>query len=551
MASDYLRGGQEALARADWPAARQHFEAALIEADSAEAHDGLGLALWWLNEVPASHEHRAAAYRLFKQRGELARAARLAAWLAREQVFLRANVSAMNGWFARAERLLAGLGPCVERGWVRLYQASVSAAPPDLERAAEAAVGAAHEFGDAELEAFGLALGGLALTAQGRVPEGMAHVDEAMAAATGGEVGDFYVVTETFCVTLSACELTGDWVRTDHWCQAAFEYAQRYHSPFLSAYCRTTYGGLLAATGRWSEAEAALTEAIRAFEAGHQALKVHAVLKLADLRVSQGRLEEAEVLLAGQEDQGAAVAPLARLSLARGQPQMARAALEQALAGDLAPMYRAPILRLLVEAQLAVPEVDGARRAAAELEALARAANSDLLLAQSRLAQGQIQRAVGGAGASGEFLAALEHLHAYEESLLAGRTKLELARTLQAADPPGAVMWARAAWATFQRLGAARDGDEAAQVLRALGVNVRSVAGGGPALTQREAEVLPLLARGLTNKEIAERLVISAKTVEHHVGQILSKLGLRSRAEAAAYVAAHPEAQRTQDGGPE
>jgi ATP/maltotriose-dependent transcriptional regulator MalT len=529
---------QAALHAAQWQQAKALFEAALAERDTPDAHDGLGLALWWLNEVSAAHEQRTLAYLGYKQRGDAPRAALLAAWLAREQVFLRANASAMNGWFARADRLLADHGPCAERGWVDVYRASMTASPQALEQTAQAAISLARDFADPGLEALAIAFTGMARVALGRVNDGLACIDEAMAAATGGEVRDPFVVCEVFCVTLSACELAGDWARTDQWCQAASEYAQRCNSPFLSAYCRTTYGGLLAATGRWLEAEAALTEAIRTFDAGHQALRVHAVIKLAELRVSQGRLEEAEVLLAGYEDYGSAIAPLARLHLARGETQLAQAMLAQHLqSSEPNSLHRAPLLRLLVDVHLARDDAAAARRAGEELNALAHSTRSDLLLAQAEMAQGQIKRAAGDddADAAQHFLAALDRMKAYEQSLLAGRAKLEVARTVADSDPVGATAWARAALACFERLGAARDADEAARVLRGLGAGGRTPARHQDVLTQREQEVLALLAHGLTNRQIAGRLVISAKTAEHHVGQVLAKLGLRSRAEAAAY----------------
>lgn len=534
-----LAAAQAALQAADWQNARAHFETALRQrqSDTPEAHDGLGLALWWLNDVSAAHEHRTRAYLGYKERGNLRRAAWLAAWLAREQVFLRANTSAMNGWFARADRLLVEAGPCVERGWVELYRVSMTATPQALEETAQAAINLAREFRDADLEALAIAFVGMARVALGRVDEGMACVDEAMATATSGEVRDHFVVCETFCVTLSACELAGDLARTDHWCQVASDYAQRRNSPFLSAYCRTTYGGLLATTGRWREAESALNEAIRTFDAGHQALRAHAVLKLADLRVSQGRLEEAEALLSGYEDYGNAIVPLARLHLARGDSKQARALLEQALTSldDAPSLHRVPLLRLLVDVALAESDVVSAGRACEELAELARRANSDVLLAQSELAQGQLERFTGEPDAAQHFLHALDRLKTYEQSLLAGRVKLEMAWLLLQSDPPGATAWARAALACFERIGAARDADEAAKVLRDLGASVRPSVRQQASLTQREQDVLALLAHGLTNREIAERLVISAKTVEHHVSQILGKLGLRSRAEAAAY----------------
>jgi DNA-binding CsgD family transcriptional regulator len=122
----------------------------------------------------------------------------------------------------------------------------------------------------------------------------------------------------------------------------------------------------------------------------------------------------------------------------------------------------------------------------------------------------------------------------------AARTRVLLGRLIAATDTGAAVAELRSAMHTFETIGASRDADEAASWIRSLGARAPR---GGPspygALTRREREVMRLLTQGLGNPEIADRLFITRKTVEHHVGSILAKLGLRTRAEVAAYVARH------------
>lgn len=548
----FLDAGRSGLSNADWSSAKAQFEASLRHKDSPEAHDGLGIALWWLNDISASHHHRTVAYNHYKRNGDWPKAAVIACWLAREQVFMHGNAVAMQGWFARAGRLQGQIGPCVESVWCDILKASMIEPPTGLERVARETIDAAHAYGDENLEAFALAFSGLARVMRGRVKSGMAQLDEAMTMATSGEVVHFMTISEVFCVLLSACEAAGDLVRSEQWCRVAAEYAQRHHCPFLSAYCRTTYGGLLAALGRWKEAETELTAAIQAFEAGHRGLRVHALFKLADLRISQGKLGEAKVLLSGFEDQDAALVPLARLHLANGEEEMARAVLAQALesAGD-STLYRIPLLGLLTELMLALDDVDAAWRAAVELADLARKTHSAFLQAQAALTKGKVRHHAGEADAVDYFTTSLQHLRRYEQSFVAGQARFEMANVLQDSDPAGAVAWARAALATFERIGATSKIAETTGLLRRLGVATHPGPRSTTSLTQRESEILGLVAQGLTNREIGQRLYISPKTVEHHVSRILGKLHVRNRAEATAYWLAEDAAILSTDPSPQ
>jgi DNA-binding NarL/FixJ family response regulator len=267
-------------------------------------------------------------------------------------------------------------------------------------------------------------------------------------------------------------------------------------------------------------------------------LRIGALARLADLRIRQGRVEEAERLLAAIElaqcDEAARA--WAAVHLARGELARAAAVLESALdaVGREQP-GAVPLLELLVEVELAAQQVDRARAAAADLDAAATRIDSDYASAAAALARARVCRALGEADAERHLRTALVGFANARMPIEAATSRLELATSLGSAAPEVAIAEARAALDTFRRADASRLEREAVAVLRTLGVREAEVTRTGGELTKREAEVLTLIGEGLSNPEIGARLYVSRKTVEYHVSNVLAKLGLRSRAEAAAY----------------
>ncbi len=234
--------------------------------------------------------------------------------------------------------------------------------------------------------------------------------------------------------------------------------------------------------------------------------------RLADLRIRQGRFEEAERLLEGAEWHPAAKRLLAAIAFGRG---------DLSLAEDLARLVprerdpptprRAPLLDLLVDIRLARGDPAGAQEAADRLTDSRR----------SRALPGPSSPRAGAAPrrerAATHLQAAVEKFSALDLPLEAGRARLALARALAPGTPAAAVAEARLALGTFEHLGAVRDADRAAELLRGLGAGGRAWPRGRGALTKRQTEVLALVAEGCTDAEIAERLYISRRTAEHHV----------------------------------
>jgi DNA-binding CsgD family transcriptional regulator len=433
------------------------------------------------------------------------------------------------------------VGPCVEEGYLAL--AILGCDEPDviaLEQQAELALSLAVEFSDPVLEARALAESGFALVAQGQLTRGFARLDEALAAATSGELGDLAQVGKCYCAMLAACDRCGELRRALEWTAEVARLIDRLdvRPRILHTHCRSVYGSLLSVIGRWPEAEEAMLDALSPQASQAINHRVETSAHLAELRLRQGRITEAEELLRPFEDYVDCCAPLARLHLAQGRANLAAAVIERGLSELVGDQVRSvPLLALLVEVDLARDDLDAATDTVSRLHGLADEADWPLLFSEASLAAAKVAAKTGDTKRALAFLnGAQQGTPRGDRPHLAGQVHLERARVYsRAADIVRAVTEGRAALAIFERLGAARDADETAALLRDLGERRRprrpDTAQSG--LSTREREVLGLLREGLTNAEIGARLYISPKTAEHHVSSVLSKLGVRSRAEAA------------------
>ena len=271
--------------------------------------------------------HRERAYAGFRRDGELARAARIALWLSREQALVFGNEAVASGWLARAERLLRDVAPGAEQGWLSLARSERTRDPNESARLAEEALAVAETAGDTDLELRALAQLGLAEVSVGRVDDGLARLDEAMAAATAGEPTSLETFADVCCTLMLACDLAGDSERPQQWSGVLEDFVRKYDPITLLAFCRTCCADVFAANGRIDAAEGELLAAIRELtDAGQRSRCGHPAARLAEIRVLQGRFDEAEQLLDGFEDEPEAVTAAASLRIARGEPSRGRGA---------------------------------------------------------------------------------------------------------------------------------------------------------------------------------------------------------------------------------
>jgi LuxR family transcriptional regulator, maltose regulon positive regulatory protein len=538
-----VREGNAALARGAWAEARAIFEQELEARETVDALEGLSWAAWWVEDVPTCLEMRERAYSISRREGDLRRAAMLALWLADDYLILRGERAIANGWFQRAARILDGLDTCPEHGWHESllgYVATLDGDPESAKAHAARARELGRDLGVVSLEMFALAVEGLALVNEGRVADGMRCLDEATAAALAGEYEEIVAAGWTFCFLLNACERVRDFERAAEWCGKVEEFSRRMKTNFVTLACRAHYGAVLTWQGRWPEAERSLTEAAGPLAAERPSWGGLAVVRLADLRRRQGRFAEAEELL--HRAPGNALAPVvkAELALDLGDARTAIDVLEPLLRRVPAEnrTLRAAPVEVMVRAKVADGEAEAAASQLLELHAIADALGTVPLRASASRGEGLVAEAKGEYEKARERLEdAVELFAASGASFELGRARLELARVLGALGrDEAAVREATLSLRHLDEVGATAEAARARELLGHLGAPTmpRHAGARDQLLTPRELEVLRLVSEGLTDAQIAARLVLSKHTVHRHLQNAYARLGCSSRAAAVA-----------------
>jgi DNA-binding CsgD family transcriptional regulator len=532
-----LDAARDALARSAWDEAY----AALRELDAAELTprdlEGLADASWWVSKLRESLDARQKAYAAYVAIEDASAATAVAARLSIEH-FVRDEPSLGAGYLQRAQRHAAGLPEGREVGFLAMVEANVARSGGDLDRAmarAGDAVRIGQACGARDLVAMALHIQGLVSIDAGRVPEGLAMMDEAMIAVLAGEVTPYFTGI-IYCSLIGACLELNDLRRAGEWSDAAKTWCDslRPGSPFPGM-CRVNRAEVARLRGAWTDAEAEALLAAAELEEVEPGLAGAAFVQVGEIRRRMGALAGAEVAFARGQELGADPQPgFALLRLAQGKIESARMALDLAIASEHQPARRARLLAAQVEVGLNEHDLEGADAAADELASIARATGTGAIEAAAATSSGRVRLE------QGDIQDALQRLrHAIElwtELRLpyeAATARLAFGLALEAGgDDGGALIEYRAAAAAFERLGAIPDAERS----KRLAGEHDAIPGG---LTPREVEVLRLVASGKTNRDIAVELVISEHTVARHLQNLFAKLDVSSRSAATAFAYEH------------
>jgi DNA-binding NarL/FixJ family response regulator len=509
-----------------WLRAYDAFAAAESEAPlDAEDYDRFAVTAHLLARMPDYFAIRERAYESLLERGEPLAAAESALWIGTQKI-VQGDVGEGGGWIARAARIVAADGTDSKAAaFLNVASAFEAAGSGDLERAArisEECVQAARRHGSEQYAALSLHQQGLFLLAAGHTDEGLACLDEAMLGVASG-VCSAMVEGIIYCGVIAGCWSIYELTRAQQWTAAMTQWVAS--QPDLGSFtgeCKVRRAELKQLNGHWPEALDELGAV--SFMERDQWASGRAASVRGNLDRLLGRLDSAEEYFTLAAKHGEDPQPgLALLRLARGSVQAAAAMVRRSLAETHQPGKRIEVLAAATEILLAVGETEAAEITAAELRDMASVNRSPVVVALGQHAQASVCLARG---------APAEALPLLRESLgtwVRTRAPYEEARTR--------VLLAAACRALGDRESADREVDTARAIFEDLGAmpDLARLTRSDELLTPRELEVLRLLATGATNKAIAEKLVLSERTVDRHVSNIFGKLDVSSRAAATAY----------------
>jgi ATP/maltotriose-dependent transcriptional regulator MalT len=517
-----------------WADSYRLFEAADREAPLEPGDvERLATAAYLLGREDESEAYWERAHRTFLERGDREGAARCACWLA-VGLQLRGTIAPASGWFARAQQILdEGQIESVVRGYLlipvaiqRVVQGDAAAGDALFNQAAEIA----RQYGDRDLACKAAQGRGRALIRLGRVPEGVALLDQAMVAVIAGDVSPI-LAGDAYCTVLEGCQEIFDvrrayeWTtRLSRWCAA---------QPDLVRYrgeCLLYRAEVFQMRGKWEEAARDAQDACELLMS--RPIAGAALYRLGEIHRLRGELEKAEAAYLQANERGRKPQPgLSLLRLAQREIDAAAASIRSVLLDTRTQAARARMLAAAVEILVAAGDVEPARAAAIELSTIAGAIGAPLLSAASAQATGALLLAEGDvAGAATLFCQASEIWRELEMPYEEARTRVLMATVCERrSDLEG------------QRL----EVEAAQRLFKQLDVEFHEARGGEPPkavttervglLSERETQVLRLLASGKTNRAIAEELFISDKTVARHVSNIFDKLGVSTRSAATAW----------------
>jgi len=453
--------------------------------------------------------------------------------------FTRREPAVAGGWLMRAQRHLREEPECAEHAYLAMVEANVARFTGDPERSislARKAIQIGQRFDYRDMIAVAIHIEGLSHIASGRVAEGLALLDEAMTSVLAGELSPFFTGI-IYCDVIDACLRLGDVERAGEWSDAARAWCETVpaESPYPGQ-CRINRAELAILRGAWPEAEAEASRASEELMRFDPVASGAAWYQAGEARRRAGNLDGAEEAFTRAQELGFEPQPgSALLRLAQGKADTARSALRVAIAAEQGnPLRRAKLLSAKLEVALDADELDGARDAVEELEAISRAFPTAMLAATVDTARGSLLLAQSDAAAALKYLrracTSWQDLRLPHEAAQARMLCGLAARAV--GDEDGGRAELRAALAAFEQLGATRDAAKVTMLLEGR----RDLPGG---LTEREAEVLRLVAAGKSNRQIAAELVISEHTVARHVQNIFTKLNLSSRSAATAFAFEH------------